>query len=176
MGSSSVPNLSVLRNNAKVAIYLRESADFTSRAQRKDSSITAFQGLLRHTRNELIAIIKGGISGYDEVNGTREKGSKCRPVDRERRDAHIKLLQDYSHKGDGSLMEALLISLQVFNRKRQGEISRFKKGDCETKNISRLDPKIGGAEVSVMSLESQEAAKSYVRLSLVIELCQGTLN
>lgn len=57
--------------------------------------------------------------------------------------------------------------MQIFNRKRQGEISRLLIDYLDYSCMYKLDDANNSSEFSSLSIESKKLAKEYIRVSLI---------
>ncbi|XP_031783977.1 uncharacterized protein LOC100679361 isoform X11 [Nasonia vitripennis] len=80
----------------------------------------------------------------------------------------VEFLKNGFHKNAfDRLNESTLILIQLFNRKRQGEISRLLKSDIRESSMFRLDQESSGEEFNNLSEQSKAAAKQYLRISIL---------
>lgn len=64
------------------------------------------------------------------------------------------------------LNKSTLVLLQIFNRKRQGEVSRLLVEDLKESCIHKLDDACIGDEYTKLDEEAKKIAKNYVRVSI----------
>ena len=104
--------------------------------------------------------------GKQKVPTVSDIKKLCEYTEEIRSDAHDILQKEFNYHAWRDLNESTLLSLQIFNRKRQGEISRLLISDLDESQMYKLSDDCDGDEYNRLDDRCKEAAKGYIRISI----------